>query len=660
MRRRVRQFESVEDIVTYLVFAGICIALAILSPKWVAAIWDKLQEDKRSNTPAPSWLGILVRVIFSGIAAMILFSTSALWIDSDKVGHMKSHYGQDMPAGRIVATNWQKGPQAEILGPGFHFRLFVKIMCDVEELDVVKVEADTLLIVTAKDGRPLPEGQYLADEWPKGKEDLFLDAEYFMGADTKDGVPRGQRGPQQSVLKPGTHRLNRYLFDVGKPVVITEVHAGEVGVIKSNVGKVYDKEPIVPASIIESYVEANELEIKHQRAQLNKLLADIDKQQKLKPDDPAVPSDKAPVAIPTFDPNQAPLDAVKIKAELDALQPITKEEAKKRALNNLSNPLVPEGYIGVWNKVLLPGKYYLNTIAYHMTHMDTRVQTWRYEGGYKRRMINLTVANDGSISQVIVEQDVPKPADAADEAIIHKVEGWDVWLDSRVLVQVTPDNAPFVVAYVGDLQQVEDRIITPMYRSVSRNILGNRDVKVLQVLYERAKMEELVETAIKPEGLKTGLIIRDVRFGDPFVPPELLIPGKRMQLAQQMNETFNTEKTAQATRIESEAKKATADQQSTLIKAQIQKQADQAIGEGTEARLKAEAHGQQAQVSVLGTEKTFQLSMFREILAAIKERPELVKVPTTLVESGGGNGLSSAAAILGNSNLSKAVESLTK
>lgn len=643
-----------------LVFAGIFIACAFFMPKWANALWNKFHENDRNHPPAPAALGIMTRVAFGLLAVFMVFLTSALWVDSDKVAHMKRNYGSDMPAGRIVATNWQKGPQAEILGPGFHFRLFIKIVCDVEELDVVKVEAETLLVVTAKDGRPLPEGQYLADEWPKGKEDLYLNAEYFMGADTSDGKPRGQRGPQQSVLKPGTYRLNRYLFDVGKPVAITEVHAGEVGVIKSNVGQVYKKEPIVPASIIESYLEANQLEMEHQRAQLNKQLADIEKQQKLKPDEPAAPNDKAPVAIPSFDPTQAPLDAKKIKAELDALHPITEAQAKKMALNNLSNPLVPEGYIGVWNKVLLPGKYYLNTTAYHLTHMDTRVQTWRYEGGYKRRMINLTVANDGSISQVIVEQDVPKPADAADEAIIHKVEGWDVWLDSRVLVQVTPDNAPFVVAYVGDLQQVEDRIITPMYRSVSRNILGNRDVKVLQVLYERAKMEELVETAIKPEGLKTGLIIRDVRFGDPFVPPELLIPGKRMQLAQQMNDTFKTEKTAQETRIESEAKKATADQQSTLIKAQIQKQADQAIGEGTEARLKAEAHGQQAQVSVLGTEKTYQLSMFREILAAIKERPELVKVPTTLVEGGGGNGLSSAAAILGNSNLSKAIESLTK
>jgi regulator of protease activity HflC (stomatin/prohibitin superfamily) len=442
---------------------------------------------------------------------------------------------------------------------------------------------------------------------------------------------------------------------VGEPVPATEVHAGFVGVVKSNVGQRYEGDPLVPKSIIESYLEASQLEVEHQRTRLTRLLAVAKAGGGDVAQAPVQPGEPVPTEV------QAP---EQLQAELDALRLITAEEAKKLALTNLSNPLVPRGHIGVWQEVLLPGKYYLNPLAFTITHMDTRVQTWRYEGGYTRRFFNLEIGPDGAITQAIVEEPIGKPEGAADEAIIHKVEGWDVWLESRVLVQVTPDNAPFVVAYVGELREVEDRIITPMYRSVSRNILGTRDVKVLDVLYERQAMEEAVENAIKPEGLKTGLIIREVRFGDPYVPPELLIPGKRMQLARQMLETFDQEKKAQESRVEVERKKAEADQQSVLIAAQIKRQADEQLGIGSKNRLENEAEGQRAQVAVLGADKTLelamlreQLSILRELLPVLAEHPELVKVPTVLVQ-GDKAGLAGAAAILGNSTLGQALGNL--
>lgn len=646
----------------WLVFALVFVVAAVFLPR--------LLERVGRGGMAPIAITAL-RAVLITLAVFSVFSTSFVYIDSDKVGHLKRIYGSSMPSNRVIATNWQAGPQAETIPPGFHLRLFVRVIYDIEQLDTVEVAPDMLVVITAKDGRPLPEGQYLADEWPEAEISQYLDAEYFMGADRDGAEPRGQRGPQLSVLKPGTYRLNRYLFDVGEPVPATEVHAGFVGVVKSNVGQAYKGDPLVPRSIIESYLEASQLEVEHQRARLAKLLelakqmekAGAPEAARLAPRASATPD--APVeAVPAIDaPPDVPASGA-IQAELDALRVLTAEEAKKLALTNLSNPLVPRGFIGVWQEVLLPGKYYLNPLALTITHMDTRVQTWRYEGGYTRRFFNLEIGPDGSITQAIVEEPIAKPEGAADEAIIHKVEGWDVWLDSRVLVQVTPDNAPFVVAYVGELREVEDRIITPMYRSVSRNILGTRDVRVLDVLYERQAMEEAVENAIKPEGLKTGLIIREVRFGDPYVPPELLIPGKRMQLARQMLETFDQEKKAQESRIEVERKRAEADQQSVLIAAQIKRQADEQLGIGSKNRLENEAEGQRAQVAVLGADKTLELAMLREQLAILREllptlaaHPELVKVPNVLVQGDKG-GLAGAAAILGNSTLGQALGNL--
>src|SRR6516164_764946 len=46
-------------------------------------------------------------------------------------------------------------------------------------------------------------------------------------------------------------------------------------------------------------------------------------------------------------------------------------------------------------------------------------------------------------------------------AITPFVEGWQVPLELRVLAHVTPDHAPFVVASVVTLKDIEDNIIVP-------------------------------------------------------------------------------------------------------------------------------------------------------------------------------------------------------
>ena len=63
---------------------------------------------------AAAWVSWLV-------ALYLLGATSFVIIDQDRIGHLKRvYFGSDMPAGQIIALEGQKGPQAEILGPGFH------------------------------------------------------------------------------------------------------------------------------------------------------------------------------------------------------------------------------------------------------------------------------------------------------------------------------------------------------------------------------------------------------------------------------------------------------------------------------------------------------------------------------------------------------------
>jgi hypothetical protein len=243
------------------------------------------------------------------------------------------------------------------------------------------------------------------------------------------------------------------------------------------------------------------------------------------------------------------------------------------------------------------------------------------------------------------------------------VEGWRVPLDVRVVVQVDPASAPRVVASVGGLQEVEDRIVTPALRSIVRNVGGAENRKALDLINKREELESLVETALYPEGVKAGVTVKEVRFGDPAIPPELLVARQRQQLADQLEATYERERSAQEKRIAVEKSRATADQQSELVRAQIavqvaeqQKEERRLQGEGEKLRLTEIAKGQQAQTTVLGEDRVYQLAVLDKVLQAAVSNPDIVKIPNVYVQ-GTGAGFEGPAAILGASTLMQAISS---
>ena len=234
----------------------------------------------------------------------------------------------------------------------------------------------------------------------------------------------------------------------------------------------------------------------------------------------------------------------------------------------------------------------------------------------------------------------------------------------RIVVQVHPENAPIVVATIGNLQQVEDNIITPAIRDILRTIGGVKERKALDFMLKRDEIVKLLEKAIVPEGLKAGVSIQEVRMGEPAIPPELLVATLREQLATQLKTTYIKEQQAQKQRIAVERERATADQQGQLVKAEIAKQAAkhrkrqlQLEGEGEKLKLIEIAKGQQAQANVLGKERAMQLQALEKTLDAAIKNPAIVKVPTVLV-NGTGTGYEGAAAVLGASNLLETLKGL--
>jgi hypothetical protein len=549
-------------------------------------------------------------------------STSFVFVPDGHLGHLFRVYGGgSLMDGRIVAANGENGPQAEIFTPGFHARLLLNVIYNVDTAkEEVTVPQGKVAILTARDGAPLRSGQAFADPFPQKLGYQMLDVATFL----QNG---GQRGPQMTVLTPGKWRINRYLWDVAE-VDAKEVKAGYVGVVKSNVH------------------------------------ADID---------------------------FGTLKAAKPQ-NCDVIL------SKDVSAGRLDAPIVPVGCIGVWKDSLPPGKYYFPPEAFLITEIDTRAQVWSYAGGYKRSNIALTVDSKGEIVQTRTEENVPIDKDNADRAVFVKMEGWDVPLELRVVAQVSPSDASCVVAGVGTLKDVEDRVLTPSIRAITRDVAGgtyevteakvdengrpildregkpifvtiNRPTKVLDLINQRPLIEGEIERRIRPEALKSCITIREVRLGEPAIPPELLVAVRREQLATQLAKAFIQERAAQEKRIDSEKAKETANQQGTLVRAEIGVQASvqnalaaRNEGQGERDKLTAIAAGQKSQVEVLGPEATRQLRQFELTLETLSKfanaHPEVLAaaltnaskfVPQTSINLGGGGSgsLLDAAGLLG-------------
>lgn len=583
------------------------------------------------------WARMPIRIIGPLAIIGLLAATSFVFIGAKQTGHLHKVYGTtSLQDGAIIAINGEMGPQARILPPGFHVIFALNIIYDVlyedEKWGVVIIPDGKYGYLNAKDGISLRTDQTYADAFDsKESAKMINDAKYFL-------TNGGQKGPQTSVLTPGMHRINKFLWDVDEEDATT-IPAGFVGVIKSNV---------------------------HSGVNFGNLKTD-------KPED----------CSPT------PLTNVSMGA--------------------LEVPLVPVGCIGIWETALNPGQYYINKKAYKVIQLETRVKAWEYKGGYWKRSLRVVITNEGKIE--LQEEEVwegaeydkrgvyvKRPESAVDDAVFAKIEGWDVPIELRVLVQVTPANAPFVVASVGGLKQVEENILTPSIRSVTRNVVGGfveaptpildekgipildesgapklsvitRPTRVYDLIENRPIIEAEIERIIIPEGLKAGVNIKEIRLGDTAIPPELLYPRQREQISTQLTKSYIQEKLAQRERISTEQARATADQQNVLVKAQIAVQSSEEYakarkneGQGEKDKLSLIAEGQKEQASVLGVERVVELRKYEllvgKIMDFLEKNPDAFItaltnahkfVPHTVMNfSGdGGNGLPAAAGILG-------------
>ena len=126
------------------------------------------------------------------------------YVEADHMAIVTAKDGRELAPGQILADRGQKGIWREPLAEGRHF--LNPITHDVKIVTVVSIPAGKVGIVTSKDGKDLPTGEFLAE------------------AD--------QKGIWKNVLGPGKYRLNPEGYNVTQADAIN-IPIGYVGVVTS-------------------------------------------------------------------------------------------------------------------------------------------------------------------------------------------------------------------------------------------------------------------------------------------------------------------------------------------------------------------------------------------------------------------------------------------
>src|SRR5438309_3897348 len=443
----------------------------------------------------------------------------------------------------FVSAGGQRGPQVDILTPGT-YRILTQSnpieggsdakpgLFTVRLFDATVINENQIGLVEALDGSPLNPGDYVAES--VAGHDNFQDGHEFING-------KGQRGPQKDILLPGTYYINPLLFKV-IPESAKEVKPGEVAVIVSNTGK--DPSDEIRRQMAAKVRERMEREEKEQAAQS------------------AAHLDKA--------------DAEEIKSEQ-----LSGDPADRRLDEDAHEAyVVPEGYRGIQETVVGPGRYYVNTLAITPIVIPTTNQTVEWTSG--------EVVNTFNPFEVISKDD------------------FTMQLEVRVVFRVKPEDAPFMVAKIGGIERLIQNVMHPLIDSIFRNQAS--ESSAMAYLQNRHEEQERAEARVRAHLLKYHVDVVNVLICHIHLPEELMKTQTEKILAEQRQNMYNAQREAEEKRIQLERTKSQADNQKDLMAATV---GVEIAGKRAEQR-KAEGEGEAHYISQTGKAEADKVRMMGE------------------------------------------------
>src|SRR5579871_481360 len=471
------------------------------------------------------WVILLLFVVLAHKLILRLMGT--VIIPNDAIGIVTKKwvlYGNNksLPDGAIVALNGEAGIQADTLAPGVHFRLW-PWQYTVQLQKFVTIEKGTLGVVDARDGKPLSGGRVLGRQVECNS---FQDARKFLSAN-------GERGPQLSIIPPGTYRINTALFQISTCSAL-EIPDNKVGVVTTK-----DGTPLKVGEIAGRVVDG------HNSYQNPQAFPDAGGTKGLQ--EQVILAGRYFInprfaTVEVVDMTQVPI------ANVGVVISYVGEEGLDISGDAFKHGnLVARGHKGVWMEPLDPGKYPLNPYAVKVEIVPTAnvVLNWA-TGKSEAHML------DKNLSTITVRSS----------------DGFTFNLDVSQIIHIPRNDAPKVIARFGNMANLVTQVLEPTIGNYFRNAAQASDV--IDFLRHRSNRQEEAKQSISAALTEYNVNAVDTLIGDITPPADLMKTLTDRKIAEQEKVTYDTQRLAEDTRKELQQARAMADTQATVVASERQ------------------------------------------------------------------------------------------
>ncbi|KAB1231797.1 SPFH domain-containing protein [Chryseobacterium viscerum] len=504
-------------------------------------------------------------------------------IPEDKIGLVTKKFvligKQELPEGRIIATNGEAGFQAQTLAPGIYFWKWIW-QYSIHFQPFTIIPTGKIGLILARDGRELETGRILAR---KVECDSFQDAEAFL----KTG---GRKGRQTAVIAPGSYRINTLLFEVSL-TDMTQIPDNAVGVITTLEGKPLEEGKIA-GKIVEEHNKFQDVDSflnngGYKGLQEQVILAGS---YFLNP---------WFVILEMVKMTEIPIGSVGV-----VISYVGNEGKDLSGIEFKHGNIVEKGCKGVWGEALGPGKYPVNPYIMKTELVPTTnlVLNWASARSEAHQL-------DKNLSTITV----------------RSKDGFPFNLDVSQIIHIPSNEAPKVIARFGNMMNLVGQVLEPTIGNYFRN--SAQDSDVIAFLGSRKERQQSAREHISNVLEQYNVSAVDTLIGD-IVPPETLMKTLTdRKIAEEQKTTFEVQKMAQETRQSLEKETAVADIQKEIVTADqgvliAERVAAAAVkkanGEAEKTRLLAKANAEQ--ISLIGNAEA------EKILAIGKSNAEAYKL----------------------------------
>lgn len=444
-------------------------------------------------------------------------------VPEDKIGLVTKKFvlfgKQELPEGRIIATNGEAGYQAQTLPPGVYFWKWIW-QYDIKFQPFTIIPTGKIGLILARDGMELEVGHILAR---KVDCDSFQDAEAFL----KNG---GRKGRQTAIIAPGSYRINTFLFELELTDMAT-IPDNAVGIVTTLEGNPLEEGQIA-GKIIEGHNKFQDVDLFLQQQGFKGL-----QEQVILAGSYFLNPWFAKMEMVKM--TEIPIGHVGVVISYVGAEGVDLSGAEFKHGN-----IVSKGQKGVWAEPLGPGKYPINPFIMKVELVPTTnlVLNWANARSESHQL-------DKHLSTITV----------------RSKDGFPFNLDVSQIIHIPTTDAPKVIARFGNMNNLVSQVLEPTIGNYFRN--SAQDSDVIAFLGTRKERQESAKLHIGRVLDQYNVFGVDTLIGD-IVPPESLMKTLTdRKIAEEQKITYDTEKKAQETRQSLEKETAIAEIQKEIVKA---------------------------------------------------------------------------------------------